>query len=257
MNRPESSLEGRHQLDSITQVYLARIGSESGAFRTESIERRMELLLQPDLLEQRISTTLAQLKPFAKTPNTATNPGVRKGWKVLRSFVKESAPILRRQEAVVLVAGSLVYDDPKNLDYDLDIITLKENPIMTTIDHLWQPTLNESWKKIGSEGHIGYTNLELLKTHCGSLKQERRDYVQEMGEIMALDFSIASSIFNGYPLFTPDAHSHGSQQNSALLKFMRETMLTLSRLTPIMATEILLDLEECLSIRRERAALSE
>lgn len=203
----------------------------------------IQMLSSPETAYQQMPGLLEDLKKYSVTEETATNDRVREGYNLLRKFVTKIKPDLDQHNAAILTHGSMRFDDPHNLDFDLDILTENETPSLKKIERNWAFDLNKDWGKIGDEGHIAVFSVEELMRICNKLKSDDLSYINENQfwiELAAMD---ASNILIGNPLYSA---------NPALVEKAQQEIMIQASETPLMASLMNIVLAGTLEDRQER-----
>jgi hypothetical protein len=143
---------------------------------------------------------------------------------------------------VVSIYGSIRYDDPVNLDFDVAIIAEHKDMDFKRLISAWSNQLSDIWD-VGKGGHFGYMTLDSLQRYCDAIKNGESDYINGNAPLMEADFGDAASIINGYTGFTG---------NSDLVANYRQRILNMAYANPLMGASVALTLQGTLSERRSR-----
>lgn len=205
------------------------------------------LLKTPNLAEKEIPSLITQLQQFAVTPENATHVTVRAGREILRRFFEQKHSVLYKYGVIPIVYGSLLYDDPHNLDYDVVLLGQQYNPDMKKLSVFdWLNELNEQWLN-DREGHLSYVTLEKIEkyaklfgddTHIRQIKLNTFDIQQLMSDV--------SIIFSGSPVLKND---------TSLLPALRGRCTTLMSQEPLLPAIVTFDLRDTLRVRHERRGI--
>jgi len=149
---------------------------------------------------------------------------------------------LKHENVVVVVYGSMLYDDPVNLDFDLECFTDRENKKVKKeiLFGNMQRDLTDRWT-IGTEGHISYGSLERIELHLKKIK-ESNDYTGKNAWSIYGDFSRLSTLTTAYAGFTPNERLPDELRRKAS-RLIKE---------PFIGATVIKELQDTLSIREER-----
>jgi hypothetical protein len=201
----------------------------------------------PDLVQTTIPDLVTQLQQFAVTPEQATHHDVRLGRQILCSFFEKKQSELHKHNIIPLVYGSLLYDDPHNLDYDVILFGQQYKPYIEAMSVFdWSDEINALWMN-DSGGHITYVTRQQIESFVGFFRNDTHE--SKINEA-ALDIEILlgdiSVIFSGSPILTHDA---------SLLPTIREHCTTLMLQEPLIPALVTHDLQEALQVRQIRREL--
>jgi hypothetical protein len=209
--------------------------------------RYANLLKTPNLVQETIPSLVSQLQQFTVTPEQATHPEVRYGREILRRFFELKQPILRKYDIIPFVYGSLLYDDPHHLDYDIVLFGQHFVPEVQQLATIyWPDEINE----LGSndrEVQLTYTTLQQIEafvelfsddTHVHKINTAAFDIQCLMADV--------SIVFSGSPIIDND---------TSLLPALRERCTMLMHQEPLVAAVAVYDFQDTLRVRQERRGL--
>lgn len=159
-----------------------------------------------------------------------------------------------------MVYGSMRYDDPKNLDFDITVATQTHSPVLDECvygSNDWTLRLSELWESHmnDNDGHISYV-------HFDTIEQAARDFelldIDELGgNAFRLEEKLSdpSTVLTGYPIFAADAREPHQRLFSPLVKAMQEKAYALCMQYSPIAVHTAAALEDCLKIRWERRSI--
>lgn len=207
------------------------------------VKHYLDAVAFPERALEKLHTLVKALNKYSVTPQTATNPRVQQGYEVLSEFTRRVHPILSDTGAVVFVYGSMRYDDPVNLDYDLKIVTDRHSPGLKWLYRDWTDELDDEWKTLGPDGNLTYLSIEQLEHHCRAIADNDTSYVYKNAGLIDFEFGGASIVFSGYPLYAAD---------SSLVPRFQQQVVQLTSNTPLLTGAMIVELSDVLKVRRER-----
>ncbi len=223
------------------KVYLNKL-RENLYYGKNEIADIEELIGHPaEKVINMLSQNLRRLKDF-EVPKEKSSKQVQKGWNILDKFIKEESDWIDAFGLNVIVYGSLIYGDPKNMDYDIGLFTYHDNSVVHELSTSWTNKLDKVWEEIGEGGHMNYVSLERIKEHCEALNSGNLDYIQKHADEIASDFELASALLNGKLL----------RGNTEILNSLKKSLIELSMLTPELAAMLVFSLQDTLKIRKSR-----
>lgn len=243
---PEHEIQNWDRLPKLYQQYFASLYEEK-VYGTEDIESFIPYLLDPSLNERRIGEVLYALDQYSVTPYTAQNPRVQQAWGTLQEFTQEYHDILARNNAVVSITGSVRYDDPRNLDFDVEIYVPKATDEVDSkrLAFEWSDRLTALWPvRVG--GDMTIVSMEDLQRHHQKLQERDADYFHQNAWEIMLDYMRMDAIFNGYLGLSP---------SMAEAREMQQEIAALLHKNPLMQASALVELQAALHVRRERRGL--
>ena len=174
-----------------------------------------------------------------------SSPRVKVAWSVIEKFFSDKNAFLKRENLIPLVYGSVVFDDPCNLDYDLVLVSESQREVEDIIQVQWVDEMEDLWKKVGNGGHFSYVSLDKIKMDCNAFNHGWSKYVREYAEMIDVDFLNASIYFTG-ELAIPD--------NESLTKvnYLKETLFGFAQKTPILMATIINCLQHTIVTREIR-----
>ena len=107
------------KLPGIAQAYIRPLVEDIDYYKKPTATSLCELILSPSKIPGSIVESHRSLSQYEVIPETATNPRVKAGHQILNRFFQEKTQYMQDNRIVVGVYGSLRYDDPQSLDYDL------------------------------------------------------------------------------------------------------------------------------------------
>ena len=227
----------------VWQAYLSELYSDDQD--KERLYWYCECLLNPQATLNNIDHFVVALEGYRVTELTARNPRIQRAWSALRRFVEDVKPTLIAQGAALWVYGSMVYDDPGHLDYDILLTseTFTHEFNQRTVRELMDLLENQYWfpENIGTEGHITCLSLGLLKKFCLSFQRGDRDSVVAKWSYIHQEFHEPSILLTGVPYFLPNSQSPDE---------LRNRVRQLISQNPMLAAIAATDLEETLLIRQ-------
>lgn len=235
------------QLSPVYERLLQNLLEDSGVSIGE-VEDLRNLMLSPDKTKIKMLETLSVLDGFAVNPETAKNPRVKEGYKTLKTIIENNIDVLRMVGASLVVRGSLRYDDPNHMDLDCGIFTLKKDSIFKRRISKLSDEMVVSWKvhDHNTERPILVT-MEDFNKHVEALENNDLAYVSLRAEDIYVDFYIfASSILNGYTIFSPVANRE---------QFLKTKVLEMCDRSPFVLACVCIGLQTTLNKRLERRNL--
>lgn len=239
-------ITGWNSLPRTYQTYFDTLSNERNLVGRDGIEQAMPYLLSPEKIMPEIDSMIESLYAFSVTPETAKNPKVVEAWKLLKTFRENNERFLIRNNLAVFVYGSMIYDDPRNLDYDIKVVGYEDDPNLSHIVNLWAYQLDEPWRKVGTpQGNFGYRSIESLERHLKAFNDGDISYIDHNCELIEGILSETSIMLTGYPLFMPSPEVYSG---------LKERISKLASASPLLGYDILQELKATLAIRVERRA---
>ncbi|NCN82753.1 MAG: hypothetical protein GW947_02185 [Candidatus Pacebacteria bacterium] len=202
------------------------------------------LLLNPNSIPEVIADTRRALETLQVNPDSAKSPRVIEGYRVLKVFFTERLQYLRDNKIVVLVYGSMRYDDPVNLDYDILCVVPSHAKefVSTLID--WMKELDHPWDSlVGYGGHLTFVGLEDIREYATEIGNGNLEFITSNCMDISMDMMGAAILITGYAGFTPDPK---------LCAEYRQRVLELASTNAILQASIAENLLSVLTIRQER-----
>jgi len=173
---------------------------------------------------------------------------IKKAWGVIENYFLSKSEDLKKYSLIPLVYGSVVFDDPRNLDYDLLLVGNNNKNIDKMLD-CWDREFFNQWKDIGSRGHFSYLNFDSLKTSTIFLNSNSTDYAREYAETIDLLFMHAGTLFTGQEVNSNDPRF---REINDKLPSLREEFFKVAVKNPILMSTIIRNLQETLIVRERR-----
>lgn len=212
---------------------------------SEIVHTYINFLQRKDFLEKIIQEHLQQLNKFSTKPEQAKHKEVQQGWQILRTFFSQKY-ILQHRRSIPIVYGSLLYDDPRNLDFDVIIVGINRDNIIAELSNRWHYELIQLWLN-DREGDLPYLTFDNIERYV-QLLQYSEDPKQLFHHARDIDltFGRLSRVLNGSPLYSRD--------ESQLLNYRRKAWLLIQQ-EPLLAALVAYELSETLALRNERRNL--
>jgi hypothetical protein len=238
MYRMEAPPPGFENLTPFEQIFV-----NDWVYSGSAVEGYVALLQNSQALAPTIRRYIKELNRYAKTPDSVKNTLVQQGWQALRNFLPEMQPVLHRHVAYLFVYGSMIYDDPHYLDFDLLVVgSTPEQEVEDLCSYTWRDKLEAMWP--GSGGHITYLSMEMLKDRIAAIQEGSPEYFAEGGRgSMEGELDESSILLTGYPFYNPHPER---------LHEWRSYLLEQIECTPLLAAGVAIPLQEAVEIRRKR-----
>lgn len=194
------------------------------------------LALSAEELELEAHEALSRLEEL-KVDELQATKRTKAAWTKLREFFETKSQILQTHRILPIVYGSIIFDDPKHLDYDVLLVTGQDNEQVAKLELSWEPELDEQWRSIGSPGHIDYLSMERLRGHAKTVGSKK------FSDPFAIDsdFKHASIVLAGLPL------------GDGAVSY-RQEIWSLAQENPVLMAYVTLKLKETIALREVRRA---
>lgn len=257
MGLNERLIEGFPKLSLGSQAFLRSI-YEQYSVPLGKIADYTDLLLFPRKIEPAIQTSISSLKDYQVTDRTAQNPRIHRAWAAMGEFVQTIQEELRRKQILFCVYGSMIFDDPRNLDYDVLLVTSRYRQDLDfgqqsmewdrqLRDEFWNPN------KIGHEGSIAYSSLDILRSTASLVSRAGPEYIVENLDRLTITRACdAGIILSAYLFWSPDKPDRNSSNESETLKRIQKEIWGLVRKSPLFGIMLLEQLDECIDERKRR-----
>ena len=230
-----------------SRTYLdARVAEGAIEVGDENYNDYLRALAFPEKSFGRVQMLVGELNRFSVTAETAKHPQVRKGYDVLQNFVENIKPQLDANGVSLYLYGSMRFDDPQHLDYDLVAARTAESPNLMQLTEDWQHILNQQWVGIGDEGHISGFTLDNFRKVCQRINNEN-DYIEDRAFWIDLEATNTCNVLIGNPIFADES----------TVDAYRNEILDLASKTPLMAALMDSVLSGTLKDRQERRMAKE
>ena len=211
----------------------------------EIVHTYINFLHRKDFLENIIQEYLEQLNKFSTKPEQAKHKEVRQGWQILSAFFSQKY-VLQRRGVVPLVYGSLLYDDPRNLDFDVMLVGINQDNIIAELSNQWYYELIQLWLN-DREGDLPYLTFDNIQKYIQLLQYSKNPkQIFHQARDIDLTFGRLSRVLNGTPLYSKD--------ESLLLNYRGNAWLLIQQ-EPLLAALVAYELAETLLIRKQRRNL--
>ena len=201
--------------------------------------------------EERLSTfkNLLDKTDLYKIDKRKSSNRVKKAWEVIDNFFLSKAPELLREKITPLVYGSIIFDDPRNLDYDLLLLSNSQRDINKTVDN-WDLELSNKWEEVSNGGgHFSYLALDTLQMNCNIVNSNMVEYAQKYAEMIDFDFINVSITFTGVLVNQNDKRF--IEINKQLPK-VQERALNIANQSPILMSTMIRNMQQMIIIRETR-----
>lgn len=238
----EAEITGWNALSLTQQAFVTALLKEGYFSDHLSIARAMPLLLEPAANENRVQGLLKELDKYRVSLSTAENPSVIRAWKMLGSFVEVNKDILLEYGAAISISGSVLYDDPVNLDGDVGIHFPKDSKGIDgqTLSN-WKYDL--AYLLECNRSDVFTTSINELREH--QLRLNDPAYYAQSCFWIFVDFMNVSTMLNGDLTLSPSLPKAWEQQRD-VYELMSEN--------PLMQMIVIIELEKTLAIRKQRRA---
>lgn len=201
-------------------------------------------LHRKDLITSVIPQALETLRMFQSPPELAEHEGVRAGWQLLRDYFQSKRMMFRKAGVVPLIYGSMQYDDPVNLDFDILLAGTRDYPHIEDFANEYHSDLifGRKWLN-NNEGHVSYTSLEKLDELTHMLHGGDNDEIAMNAWRIDDQFGNASVVLSGVPLYPEDASALAALQKGVWQRTQKE---------PLLAAVVAQNLMETLEARMSR-----
>ena len=215
---------------------------DDGGAGIRRIEEYARILERPNISRDIISVS-HQLGTFITIPELADHPNVKQGREILSNFFEPKKAILKKNNAIPLVYGSLIYDDPVHLDFDVQIFGMGSRTNIPVAG--WETELVTIWQN-EEEGHLRLRTVDEY-THYLRLFQNIQGFSDLYTYATRIDEAIEDIgiAFAGVPIFDEDTKQQQKLQRSFMALFEED---------PIFAVLPLHALEGALQTRLDRRA---
>lgn len=193
-------------IDALSLRYQAFFNGLSGEnVEQETVLEYISLMENKDLIHTVIPGYLGSLREFSRDDAQVSHEGVRNGRAVLRAYFEPKKPMLKKHGLIPVVYGSLQYNKPRNLDYDLMMLADRYH---SHVDRLctfdWTEELNQRWLN-DREGHVSYNPLSSIKEYTNLISKDsnHRD-IYGNAPTIEWAFSSISVALSGMSLFLED-----------------------------------------------------
>lgn len=193
-------------------------------------------------------TTLVDNINMYKVNKNYASFRTKKAWETLEDFFLSKSEDLKKYELIPLVYGSIIFDDPKNLDYDLLLVS-DTNKNMDKLVDTWNYELNEMWKNVGSCGHFSHLDLVPLQINAFFTNSNLIDYVENHAEMIDFTFMDTGALFTGE---TININNSSFLEINNKLPLFREKTLKIAKKSPILLSTVIRNLQQTLIIRETR-----
>jgi len=194
------------------------------------------LSLTADQIKLEVEKSLSRLNELKVSENHASKK-TRLAWVILRNFFEKNASAFESEDILPVMYGSIIFDDPRNLDFDILLVTERHGDEIEKMIDPWREVLNREWKKVGSEGHISHLPMDRLRMHCEAFQKgwkENSFYVD-------MDFGQAAIVMSGEPI-------------NGKIEEYREQVWKLASETPVLMGALAMNLGETVIEREIRRA---
>ncbi|MCL4359641.1 hypothetical protein M1555_00090 [Patescibacteria group bacterium] len=214
-----------------------------GGMEPDTAVRLTTLLLEPDRLPGYVVELSGQTAAFRVKPEDFVDSRLIRAYQLLHEFVDRHFEVLSGHRVVVVPYGSLIYADPRNLDCDLQFVTIQENTYVNRlVRYDWGDELNAIWEEeFGSWSDIHQRSIQGIKRYKDATCD--REYSSSQYNDIDFNLTAAAMIFTGPALFEPAPN---------LLEHMQQEIWNMALEAPLMAGIMAVNLEACINDRLTR-----
>lgn len=211
-------------------------------FPLERVLEYIDLMQDKTVLSSLIPSSLAFLRTLSQSDSQVTHSGVRKGRETLREYFQPRKRYLEKHHAIPVLYGSLQYGNPRNLDYDMIILSDRYYEYLDAACHFdWHNEINEKWLN-DREGHVTYLPVSRIKQNAELIsKDANHEQLYYHSDEVSMSFSDVSIALSGMPLFPEDASS---------FKSLQKEYASLLRIDPVIPAFVAWDLADTVRNRR-------
>lgn len=193
-----------------------------------------------------LQNVLNNLKTYKVKRICSTNK-VKEGWQIIEDFLSEKSQTLIREDTIPLLYGSMIFDDPKNLDYDLFLVSNHKSSINYDLLTKWELDLDRKWQKIGTPGHISYLSLDAVQINASLIHSNCAEYAEKYAEMVDFDFMNVGIVLIGES-FKNDIFSGVNSQ----IPLLQDRIINIANKSSILMGTIIRNLQETLIVRETR-----
>jgi len=207
----------------------------------EDAHRLVDILQSRNQIPKKLQKVSEHLAKYQVSPVDAKNRRVIEAWQILNKFAEMSKSDSDKLGLVTVVFGSMVYDDPVNLDYDICVFSEGvSEPELKDLSNKWEETLNADWR--GDHGYVSYIDLNTISETVNQFSSGREDVFSEA--LSLYDQSLlASTILTGRVLYSPTP--------DLPIRF-RSRVADYCSVLPLFGAMIIKEIEDTIKIREER-----
>jgi hypothetical protein len=159
----------------------------------------------------------------------------KEAWVKLNSFFSSRKSEMDTLGVAPIVYGSVIFDDPKLLDFDILLVTEDFGDEVERKIDIWMNDLNQVWKNPVKEGHMEHLSLERLRMHCNAFNNNQID----VNTYTEIDFDAAAKVLSG------DSLTQSTEK-------YKEEIWKLAEETPVLMAYIVLMLNQTIGLHEAR-----
>jgi len=236
--------------EQFTHPLIASLPGNYRAFLSGATQNQIDALEyaqqlhRKDLITSVIPQQLETLRMFQTPPEIARHDGVRKGWELLREYFQSKRMMFKKAGVVPLIYGSMEYDDPVNLDFDILLVGVRDYAHIDVFANEYHSDLifGRKWLN-NNEGHVSYTSIEKLDELIHMVREGDNEQIEMDAWRIDDQFGNASVVLSGVPLYPEDASALVPLQKAIWQRVQRE---------PLLAAVVAQSLMETVEARMER-----
>jgi len=216
---------------------------EANVKETETNNFRASLSMSEEQMTVRLNDLMEKHELY-KVDRSHASPRIQKAWEIMDKFVAGKWQFFQDHEITPVVYGSVTFDDPAHLDFDLALVGVDTREGIEKDLEGWVKELQAGWKAVGTEGHITYTTLEKLDGYAKAFQEDKLESVEEEDYDIFLYLFYGASVLIGNSAYRPEEKG----------KQFKEKYLEIVKQSPSLLAYTIYNLEESLIERETRRA---
>ncbi len=199
----------------------------------------MDMVRKPEVIPGLLDEQLQRLQQYRVHPVNSDKHNIAEAWGIIRRKLYGQENNLTAANGMVMLFGSMIYDDPKNLDYDLaSLVYTKMKPereqlLIDSIKYR-DESISDIWP-FGSAGAISYVHMPTLYRRARAVTNLKFP-VRNIDEYL-IDATHGSTLLTGLPLIQTSKKDLVTLQNELKIQAAQNPLLGAIMLNNLEKTE--------------------
>ena len=199
----------------------------------------MDMVRKPEVIPGLLDEQLQRLQQYRVHPVNSDKHNIAEAWDIIRRKLYGQENNLTAANGMVMLFGSMIYDDPKNLDYDLaSLVYTKMKPereqlLIDSIKYR-DESISDIWP-FGSAGAISYVHMPTLYRRARAVTN-LYFAVRHIDEYL-IDATHGSTLLTGLPLIQTSKKDLVTLQNELKIQAAQNPLLGAIMLNNLEKTE--------------------